>query len=358
VKKLKKTIDDAKLNLYFSQFGELTNAYVIYDSENKRSRGYGIVQFASPETADAIMANPDKHFLDNKQVFLSKFVSGENKKFQNLGTANPEGPLPPNPTSGPGPHQSYDASFTHSNHGMASPENAYNQQQYLYEGQYLNNSGANLNPNSYGYEMSYQSDGQHYGRHPKQQFYQHTNPVYETYHYQDQPGTRSYYDTQPQDYRNHHGNYQNESQDNIPYYFPETYRENEFFYPPPQSRPASYQMQSHSQGDPTYQGHYMSENVQHMGNYGSQHAYNYSDNRKAETNPEQSQESPYENAQMNVSYNHSSRDRSVHNDQSIQFGQQQIWQADKVAFSGIYPSSPEQPPGQWALDHRPGYHPV
>jgi RNA recognition motif-containing protein len=195
VKKLKKTIDDAKLNLYFSHFGELTNAYVIYDSENKRSRGYGIVQFARPETADAIMANTDKHFLDNKQVFLSKFVSGENKKAQNLGTANPEGTLPPNPTPGPEPHKAYDASFTHSNHGMASSQNAYNQQQNLYEGQYHNNSRANPNPNSYGHEMSYQSNGQHYGSQPEQQFYQHTNPAYESYHYQDQPGTRSYYDT-------------------------------------------------------------------------------------------------------------------------------------------------------------------
>jgi RNA recognition motif-containing protein len=285
VKKLKKTIDDAKLNFYFSQFGELTNAYVIYDSENKRSRGYGIVQFARPETADAIMANTDKHFLDNKQVFLSKFVSGENKKAQNLGTANPEGPLPPNPTPDPELHQAYDNSFIHSNHGMASPENAYNQQQYLYEGQYHNNSRANPNRNSYGHEMGYQSNGQYYGSQPEQQFYQHINPVYESYHYQDQPGTRSYYDSQPQDYMNHHGNYQNESQDNNPYYFPETHGKNMYFYPTPHRTPASYQMQSHSQGDPTYQGHYISENVEQMGNYGSQLAYNYSDNRKAGTNP-------------------------------------------------------------------------
>jgi hypothetical protein len=102
----------------------------------------------------------------------------------------------------------------------------------------------------------------------------------------------------------------------------------------------------------------MSENVQQMGNHGSQHAYNYSDNRKAGLNPEQGQELPYESAQMHGSYNHISRDRSANNDQSIQYGQQQIWQADKVAFSGIYPCNPEQPNGQRNLDHRLGYHPV
>jgi RNA recognition motif-containing protein len=289
VKKLKKTIDDAKLNLYFSQFGELTNAYVIYDSENKRSRGYGIVQFAHPEAADAIMTNPGKHFLDNKQVFLSKFVSGENKKAQNLGTANFYGTLPPTPSPGPEPHRAYDASFTHSNYGMASPENAYNQQQYLYEGQYPNNSRAY--PHSYGHEMGYQSNGQHFGGQPEQQFYQHTNPLYETYQYQDQPETTAYYDTQPQDYRNHHGNYQNESQDNNPYNVPGTHLEKTYFYLPPQSnsqpqppqnRPASYQTQSHLQGDPTYQGHWINENVQQMGNSVSQNFYNYSDNRNSE----------------------------------------------------------------------------
>lgn len=80
VKKLKKTINDAKLNSYFSQFGELKNAYVIYDPENKRSRGYGIIQFANPESADAIMAMNQKHYLDDKEMFLSRFNSADPKK--------------------------------------------------------------------------------------------------------------------------------------------------------------------------------------------------------------------------------------------------------------------------------------
>merc|ERR1712048_845245 len=48
VKKLKKNITDEKLFNYFSQFGELKNAYVICDPENGRSKGFGYVQFIYP----------------------------------------------------------------------------------------------------------------------------------------------------------------------------------------------------------------------------------------------------------------------------------------------------------------------
>lgn len=44
------------LRQYFSQFGELSNAYVIYDPDNNRSKGFGYVQFKHPECVDALVA--------------------------------------------------------------------------------------------------------------------------------------------------------------------------------------------------------------------------------------------------------------------------------------------------------------
>jgi RNA recognition motif-containing protein len=67
----------------------LKNAYVIYDPENKRSRGYGIIQFANPESADAIMAMNQKHYLDDKEMFLSRFNSADPKKNKPPGTELP-----------------------------------------------------------------------------------------------------------------------------------------------------------------------------------------------------------------------------------------------------------------------------
>ena len=354
VKKLKKTTNDQKMNKYFSQFGELKNAYVIQDNHNQRSRGYGIVQFANPESANAVMANPDKHFLDNKQVSLSRFQSINDKKARNFENEKYEGPLPPNSIPIGELHQALPANSTDSNHGMASPENSYKQQQSLYEGQGLNTSRAN--PNFYGHQMSYQANEQHFDSQPGQQFYQHTNPLYEIDRYHDQPGNRAYYDTQPQHSRDHNRNYQNESQDNNLYYAPETYREDAYFYLPLGSRPTAYQMQSHSQGDPTYQGQYPNENVQQMSNPGYQDAYIYCDNRESGTNPEQGQELPHGSAQMHGSYlQYGSPYTSLNNDQSIQFGQPQIWPSDQVAFSGMYPNGPEQPPGQLGPDPNLGH---
>ena len=71
VKKLKKNTTDAKLFNYFSQFGEIKNAYVIFDPENGRSKGFGYIQFVDYTVVDYIMNL--EHFIDGKKALINRF---------------------------------------------------------------------------------------------------------------------------------------------------------------------------------------------------------------------------------------------------------------------------------------------
>lgn len=71
VKKLKKNTNDAKLFNYFNQFGELKNAYVIFDPENGRSKGFGYIQFVDYTVVDSIINLT--HFIDGKLVQVNRF---------------------------------------------------------------------------------------------------------------------------------------------------------------------------------------------------------------------------------------------------------------------------------------------
>ena len=61
---------DETFRSYFSQFGEVADAFVLRDNVTKRSRGFGFVTFASPETASAAdhprqdgQNQPGRHFF-------------------------------------------------------------------------------------------------------------------------------------------------------------------------------------------------------------------------------------------------------------------------------------------------------
>lgn len=86
---LPQTCDDAKLHSFFTQFGVLSDAKVMFDRDTGRSRGFGYVSFATVEGMQAAMANHAYNKIDDKWI--------EVKRCEERGSPN----LPPARISGP-----------------------------------------------------------------------------------------------------------------------------------------------------------------------------------------------------------------------------------------------------------------
>ena len=63
---------DETFRSYFSQFGEVTDAFVLRDNITKRSRGFGFVTFKTEKGADDCLAYDRPHILDKRQVEAKK----------------------------------------------------------------------------------------------------------------------------------------------------------------------------------------------------------------------------------------------------------------------------------------------
>jgi RNA recognition motif-containing protein len=55
-----------KLRAYFENFGSVREAFVSYNRNNGRPRGFGFVVFESSEVADKVVAT--KHMIDRREV--------------------------------------------------------------------------------------------------------------------------------------------------------------------------------------------------------------------------------------------------------------------------------------------------
>ncbi|KAF6265637.1 hypothetical protein COO60DRAFT_1292051 [Scenedesmus sp. NREL 46B-D3] len=66
---------DAKLRSYFENFGSVLEAFVSYDRNTGRPRGFGFVVFESSEVADKVVAS--KHTIDRREVEAKKAVPKE-----------------------------------------------------------------------------------------------------------------------------------------------------------------------------------------------------------------------------------------------------------------------------------------
>lgn len=56
-----------QLRKYFSQFGKIEAAQVMYNRETRKSRGFGFVIFEDPSSVDAVLQTR-MHDIDRKQV--------------------------------------------------------------------------------------------------------------------------------------------------------------------------------------------------------------------------------------------------------------------------------------------------
>ena len=57
---------DVKLKQYFENFGSVQEAFVSYDRNTGRPRGFGFVVFADPLVADKVVAQ--QHTIDRREV--------------------------------------------------------------------------------------------------------------------------------------------------------------------------------------------------------------------------------------------------------------------------------------------------
>mmetsp|Transcript_7707 Transcript_7707/g.16885 ORF Transcript_7707/g.16885 Transcript_7707/m.16885 type:complete len:531 (-) Transcript_7707:121-1713(-) len=63
---LPQTCDDTKLHTYFSSYGTLTDAKVMFDRSTGRSRGFGYVSFADAEACESVLQT--SHMIDDKPI--------------------------------------------------------------------------------------------------------------------------------------------------------------------------------------------------------------------------------------------------------------------------------------------------
>jgi len=85
IKNLDKAIDNMALYDIFSAFGNIVSCKVVTD-EHGNSKGYGFVHFETKEAADMAIEKVDGMLLNDKKVFLGKFVPRKKHKKQ-LGTS-------------------------------------------------------------------------------------------------------------------------------------------------------------------------------------------------------------------------------------------------------------------------------
>jgi RNA recognition motif-containing protein len=60
--------DCKSLKNYFSQFGQVTHANVVYHHETLKSRGFGFIVFKQEYSVDEVLVRHDDHYLEGKWI--------------------------------------------------------------------------------------------------------------------------------------------------------------------------------------------------------------------------------------------------------------------------------------------------
>jgi RNA recognition motif-containing protein len=67
IRNLPWTVSSHELRTYFSQFGYVTRATVLYNNDTGLSRGFGYVDFNKREAFEAVMSQP-QHILEGQRL--------------------------------------------------------------------------------------------------------------------------------------------------------------------------------------------------------------------------------------------------------------------------------------------------
>jgi RNA recognition motif-containing protein len=64
-------VDDHQLQDHFGSFGQIVSAVVIRDRETQRSRGFGFVEYTTPEAARTAVEALDGSEMDGRSITVS-----------------------------------------------------------------------------------------------------------------------------------------------------------------------------------------------------------------------------------------------------------------------------------------------
>lgn len=74
------SVSNEELQKLFETYGEVTSAVVIKDKQTRRSKGYGFVEMASEEAADAAMEALNKSELSGRNIVVNEAKSTNEDK--------------------------------------------------------------------------------------------------------------------------------------------------------------------------------------------------------------------------------------------------------------------------------------
>jgi len=124
-----KTTEDTLIK-YFSQFGALGSAYLIYDKNSNNSRCFGFVEYYNPEDAERVHAMKE-HIVDRKPVITKFQVLKKNKEREPKVDGQEGQDLSPNMHHSHSPtfqdQSSQNLSYYHPQAGITSPQHSQNQ---------------------------------------------------------------------------------------------------------------------------------------------------------------------------------------------------------------------------------------
>lgn len=74
VKNIPWTIGNYELEKYFSQYGRVKNAYIIFDRKTGFSKSYGFVEYFNHNVVDKLLEEPQEHKLDGCVIRIMMMV--------------------------------------------------------------------------------------------------------------------------------------------------------------------------------------------------------------------------------------------------------------------------------------------
>jgi RNA recognition motif-containing protein len=89
VKSLNKACNDQDLTEFFSEFGEVKKAFVIYNPQNGSSKRFGYVEFEEKEALELVMQAPQLK-IGNKKITVSRFIPKGSNHLQNMQNSIPQ----------------------------------------------------------------------------------------------------------------------------------------------------------------------------------------------------------------------------------------------------------------------------
>lgn len=89
IRNLPWTVSSHELRTYFSQFGYVTRATVLYNNDTGLSRGFGYVDFNKREAFEAVMSQP-QHVLEGQRLRVEEGTNQSTNKRRNSTNATSE----------------------------------------------------------------------------------------------------------------------------------------------------------------------------------------------------------------------------------------------------------------------------